>query len=339
MQTLGAAAAGHPDYVQPRYAIDPEVECDIWVDNVRYSGPREKVRTAAAGLDDIAKRCNITWKPEDTFDNAQQYDFVGISFNHSTRTVQPSEKIITKLNAVDFEAPVTAGDIEALVGRLIHASAISKVFIGSFYTPLKWARRITNSLNRGVRSTSTVVDVPDRVRSELQRWITLVQQPITIRHEPRDIAYTVFVDASLDGWGGVVVERSTNKITVFGARWGPPLRGEHINVLEAAALTNVVARLPPEAAGGRIQILVDNTTVRAVANKGVCMKNLVLNDAVVSALLHLRGMGCVCSIQWIKSAANPADAPSRVAMSSLAGVALDGVVEQVKVFLAGRPGG
>ena len=181
------------------------------------------------------------------------------------------------------------------------------------------------------------MDVPKYVRSELQRWITLVQQPVPIRLEPREIAYTVFVDASLDGWGGVIVERSTNKITVLGARFPPPLQGAHINELEAIALQNVVRRLPPEVAGGRVQIVVDNTTVRWVAKKGVCAKNRVLNDAVVDALTHLRGMHCACSIQWIKSADNPADAPSRVSMSSLAGGGIANVTKAVVAFLLQRP--
>jgi hypothetical protein len=339
MQTLGAAASGHPDYVMPAFAIDPAVECDLWVDNIRYSGPRQKVQAAAAELDAVAVKYNITWKPEDTFNTAQQYDFVGIAFDHDKRTVRPSDKVLTKLNAIDFTMRLTAGDIEATVGRLVHASAISKVFVGSFYIPLKWARRIINSLNRGERSTSTTVDVPSYVRSELQRWIATVQKPTAIKPEPRDVAYTVFVDASLEGWGGVIVERSTNKITVLGARWPPSLRGAHINVLEAVALQKVVTRMPNEAAGGRVQIVVDNTTVRWVAKKGVCVKNRELNDAVVGALSHLQDMRCACSVQWIKSADNPADAPSRIAMSSLVGEALKQITESVTAFLLARPAG
>jgi hypothetical protein len=337
MQTLGAAAAGHPDYVLPRFAVDSKVACDVWVDNIRYAGPREKVRTAAARLDAVAKSYHITWKSEDTFNDARQYDFIGIAFDHDTRTVRPSDKVLSKIKAVDFTERITAGDVESLIGRLVHASAISKVFIGSFYTPLKWARRIINSLNRGVRSTSTIVDVPNYVGSELRRWISLIQRPAFIRLEPREIAYTVFVDASLDGWGGVIVERATNNITVLGARWGPPLRGEHINVLEAAALHNVVVRLPEAATGGRVQLIVDNTTVRAVASKGICAKNRELNDQVIGAMSHLQRMHCACSVQWIRSADNPADVPSRVRMSSLKGNALQQVTDSVTAFLVGRP--
>ena len=339
MQTLGAAVAGHPDYVLPQFFHSPEVHCDVWVDNIRYTGPVHSVQQASARLDSLAAGFHITWKEADSFTAATRYDFLGISFDHINQTVRPTNKLIKKLTNVDFTTAVAAGDVESLVGRLVHASAISKVFLGSFYTPLKWSRRIINSLNRGIRTPSTAVDVPTYVRSELRRWIHLVQQPVRIKREPLDLAYTIFVDASLDGWGGVIVERATNKITVLGARWAPRFLGLHINVLEALALRNVAVEIPQEASGGRLQIFVDNTTVRSVAHKGVCVKNRELNDAVVEALTHLRNMQCACSIQWIKSADNPADPPSRIPMSSLVGDALARVTDGVKAFLTKRPGG
>ena len=93
-----------------------------------------------------------------------------------------------------------------------------------------------------------------------------------------------------------------------------------------------------------MQIVVDNTTVRWVAvrwvaKKGACVKNRDLNDAVVGALSQLRDMRCACSVQWIKSADNPADAPSRIAMSSLAGEALKQITDSVTAFLLARPDG
>jgi len=43
---------------------------------------------------------------------------------------------------------------------------------------------------------------------------------------------------------------------------------------------HAIRYLPDDAAGGRVSIIVDNTTVRNVARKGACANNAVINDAV-----------------------------------------------------------
>ena len=67
MQTLGAAAAGHPAYVLDEF-IPLGVRCDMWVDDIRYVGPKDAVRRATSALDATARKYNVTWKTEDSFD-------------------------------------------------------------------------------------------------------------------------------------------------------------------------------------------------------------------------------------------------------------------------------
>ena len=308
----------------------------MWVDNIRLSGSRQQVEAASARLDATAKQYGISWKHADSFTAAERYDFIGIAFNHAEKQVAPAQKLLEKLAAEDL-SNISAGGVEALVGRLVHASAICGLHIGAYYVPLKWARRIVNGLNAGRLDVAQAVVMPPSVRAQFCRWMADVRRPARVPHCTSAGAYTVFVDASLRGWGGVLVHRLTGRVTVCGAQWDPLWLGAHINELEAEALRLVVLQLPPDAAGGRVRVIVDNTTVRHVARKGVCLASQRLNDAVLAALAHLRTLGCACSLQWLRSAYNPADLPSRVPMSAVSGASLRQLEEQVTGFLLGRP--
>ena len=118
----------------------------------------------------------------------------------------------------------------------------------------------------------------------------------------------------------------------MGAMW-PPGAALHINVLEAKAFAVTVAALPKAAAGGRIRVIVDNTTVQAVARKGVCLANLAINEHVVTSLSHLRTLNADFTVEWVRSADNPADAPSRIAIRDFDSRKLDAVAKQVFDFL------
>ena len=223
------------------------------------------------------------------------------------------QKVADRLNTFSFDEVVTAGELERLVGRLIHASAISGTYMGDFWFPLKYTRRIVNSLNRGQRRTTSPISVPPSVRDGLTKWIQTVQTDRSMSRVVGPARFTAFVDASTKGWGGVIIDEHSCEITVMGAMW-PPGAALHINVLEAKAFALTVAALPKAAAGGRIRVIVDNTTVQAVARKGVCLANLAINEHVVTSLPHLRTLNADFTVEWVRSADNPADAPSRIAI-------------------------
>jgi hypothetical protein len=331
MQTLGAAAAGHPDYVL-RSFVPSGVRCDMWVDNIRFTGSRGDVRRAMAALTTTAERYNITWKPQDSFDESTSYDYIGVRFNHEQGTVAPSNKVLDKINTFSFDDEVTAGDLERLVGRLMHASAIAGIYLGDFWYPLKYARRIVNSLNRGIRRPTTPISLPPSVQADLTVWIAALQTDRCMSKVVGPARFTAFVDASTTGWGGVIIDESTNAITVMGAAW-PPGESLHINILEAKAFALTVGALPPEAAGGRIRVVVDNTTVQCVARKGHCLANRAINEHVVTTIKHLRDLNADFTVEWVRSADNPADAPSRIAISDFNDTTVADVTKQVFAFL------
>ncbi|KAJ9436746.1 hypothetical protein DIPPA_28435 [Diplonema papillatum] len=337
MHTLAAVSAGHPDFVLPEL-VEGEVVVHVWVDNIRYAGSRQCVLAATRRLDQTAVDCSLTWKDADSRTAAPRYEFIGVDWRHSVSQVSLSSKLCRKLMTTRYElqaSSLSAGDIEALGGRLLHASAIAGIFPGSFWFALKFMRRVTNSLNRGTRMPTEQVSLSPCIRSSLQGWIDAVMRPRAIPTKLPVPSLTVFVDASKKGWGGVLVDSRTAEITILGAPWSAEESRLHINVLEAMAFERSAMSIPDAFAGGRIDVVVDNTTVQGVARKGFSMRDADLNNAVVSGLARVRTLGCALSVRWVRSEGNPADLPSRVPLTSLTPKSIASVTQAVVAFFTG----
>ena len=131
MHTLTACVAGDPSYVRAECAAQ-DVQVHIWVDNVRYTGTQEAICRESSRLDTAAQLHNVTWKAAESFTNVKQYDFIGVYFNHHTHTVRPTQKLLKKvaLSLQKNQQPqqqLSAGELESLAGRLVHASAIADI--------------------------------------------------------------------------------------------------------------------------------------------------------------------------------------------------------------------
>ena len=251
MHTLCAAAAGDPTYVSACWAAK-HVTVHCWIDNIRYTGRREAVLRESGRLDETARIFACTWKAADTNTAASAYDFLGVTFDHVDQTVTPSAKLRGRLDGARLDA-VSAGDIEALGGRLQHAGAIADVSPGSFWFALKFVR-----LQRH--------DRPDHRRRRL----------------------------------AARAARPTHQC----------VRGQ------GAGLDR------QRFAGGTVDVYVDNTSVQGVARKKQCVRNRLLNDAVITALARLRDLRVSFSVRYVNTKYNPADHPSRVDPSALSSPSL-----------------
>ncbi|KAJ9470204.1 hypothetical protein DIPPA_03852 [Diplonema papillatum] len=337
MHTLAAVSAGHPDFVLPEL-VEDSVVVHVWIDNIRYAGAKQDVLAATRRLDQTAADCSLTWKEADSRTASRRYEFIGVDWRHGVSQVSPSSKLRKKLVSTRHElssSSLSAGEIETLGGRLLHASAIAGVFPGSFWFALKFMRRITNSLNRGTRMPAERVSLSPCIRSSLQTWIDAVMKPRVVPKKIPTPSITAFVDASKKGWGGVLVDSRTAEVTILGALWSVEDSRLHINVLEAMAFERVVKSIPDTFAGGRIDVVVDNTTVQGVARKGFSLRDSNLNNSVVSGLARVRALNCALSVRWVRSEGNPADLPSRVPLSSLTPGSVASVTQAVMDFFTG----
>ena len=311
MHSVAATLAGDVLYARPDLVVK-DVRVDVWIDNVRYVGGLDAVRRRTDQLDERAGSVSATWKPADSVDCGRQYDFLGVDFDHSKNRVQVSSRLRSKLEQTDL-GNMTAGDVELLMGRLMHASAVSAVSPGRFWFAVKHARRVINQINNGRLAPEDVVLIPRSVKSELRLWINAA---IGMRVMPakavKNRTLTVFIDASLDGWGGVIVDENTKALNIVGERWVQE-RGLHINILEAAALKNTLNALNDRCLKGwHLHIRVDNTTVMGAVRKRQCLKNELLNKYIVEAVEWLAGKTCSFDVRYVASKKNPADGPSRV---------------------------
>ncbi|KAJ9437648.1 putative target of rapamycin (TOR) kinase 1 [Diplonema papillatum] len=341
MHTLTSTIAGHPDFVKTVHVVPAAVTVHTWVDNVRYAGSRKDVLEASRKVDELAARSKVTWKDADTRTASTRYEFIGVDWDHQGRKVGISARLSKKL-ARDLEevrkGAMSASGLETLGGRLLHASAIVGVYVGEFYFALKLLRRLTNALNRGEKAVDQTIRLSGSVQRLLDGWVRAVLEKRRMPVAARVPSLTVFVDASLEGWGGVLVDVATNAIEVLGSRWSRKEKGLHINELEALAFELCVSAVPDKYAGGTVTVVVDNTTVQGVARKGACLRSQTLNDAVVNGLTRLRHMNISLSVRWVKSAGNPADLPSRVPLSAISDKNMADMALAVRQFLTGDMG-
>ena len=194
-------------------------------------------------MDSFARMANITWKPSDTVDLSPEYEFLGVTFDHHTDRVSLGTKIGRKIKNTNLDS-LTASELESLGGRLLHASSIVGVPPGKYWFSLKYLRRVTNYLNKGTLQVQQVLKLPRSVRRELEMWIGAVQKERIIMPEQKEgRTAEVFVDASLQGWGGVIVWK-TGELEILGAAW-PAGEDRHINILEADALGQTLKGRPP----------------------------------------------------------------------------------------------
>ncbi|KAJ9437490.1 hypothetical protein DIPPA_09106 [Diplonema papillatum] len=270
MYTLASTTAGHPDYVDGKHAVSSEVLVHVWVDNIRYAGPRNLVLKATSYPDALAAEARITSKAADTRNAACRYEFLGVDWKHSDGTVGVSAKMQSRLQRAEESVragKMSAAEIKSLAGRLLHASAIAGVYVGEYYFALKFFR-LTNALNRGEKCLDENVVLSHGLQRALPSWMQRVQRRRIVPVAAQSPKLAVFVDASLDGWGGVLVDVDTNDMVVVGSCWNRVEKRLHINQLEAMAFERSVKAISPAYAGSTVTVIVDNTSVQGVARKG-----------------------------------------------------------------------
>ncbi|KAJ9438485.1 hypothetical protein DIPPA_31198 [Diplonema papillatum] len=266
MYTLASTTAGHPDYVDGKHAVSSEVLVHVWVDNIRYAGPRNLVLKATSYPDALAAEARITSKAADTRNAACRYEFLGVDWKHSDGTVGVSAKMQSRLQRAEESVragKMSAAEIKSLAGRLLHASAIAGVYVGEYYFALKFFR-LTNALNRGEKCLDENVVLSHGLQRALPSWMQRVQRRRIVPVAAQSPKLAVFVDASLDGWGGVLVDVDTNDMVVVGSCWNRVEKRLHINQLEAMAFERSVKAISPAYAGSTVTVIVDNTSVQGI---------------------------------------------------------------------------
>ncbi|KAJ9438345.1 hypothetical protein DIPPA_15842 [Diplonema papillatum] len=122
MYTLASTTAGHPDYVDGKHAVSSEVLVHVWVDNIRYAGPRNLVLKATSYPDALAAEARITSKAADTRNAACRYEFLGVDWKHSDEESAANFMIfwIGRIDVLEIMFAEVAGfDLQHLLAVLL----------------------------------------------------------------------------------------------------------------------------------------------------------------------------------------------------------------------------
>lgn len=264
MQIATSVLAGVPGYVLDAFVLRTQAT-HVYVDGFRMADSSYNIVQLSSLVEARAQYVGASFKPEESYAGAH-YTFNGVTYDHEAATVEISEKLRVKLQRSSIG---TYGDIESVLGRLIYASAVAGVPLVRFYFVLKFARRRINLLNRGIRAPNDVVTIPPSVAQALRNWVDdVTSRSVWSPHLPdvlQDVVVTLFTDASLIGWGAVLI-CDDGFVAGTGAKWNAPVE---INAAEVAAVGNALwafARNIPYKA--RINLRVDNTTALCAMSKG-----------------------------------------------------------------------
>ena len=135
---------------------------------------------------------------------------------------------------------------------------------------------------------------------ESWRQLALLNSEATWQFAEPASVVSLFSDASLSGWGGVLYTEDGTHIAA--ARW-PKYLTLHINVLEVMAAANSLRDLC--APSCPVALYLDSTVAIGCITLGVS-RNLLTNN-LVGYISKFR----VVSVEYVPSALNPADGPSR----------------------------
>jgi hypothetical protein len=215
MQIVSEAIVGSQRVCHDGAAIKG-ILADAWVDDIRVAGDTERVERAVRLINDRATECGATFKAP--LHASSAYDFIGVHFDHDKHNVSVAEKTRAKLPLKIAES-LTAGEIERLVSRLIWCAGVVRIPLATHYFVIKWAARVCNKLNRGLKDVDDVVQLPPSVRTGLIRWkAESLQQRVLKRQERAQRHATLFTDASLRGCGAVFIDEN-DQVFVAGRAW------------------------------------------------------------------------------------------------------------------------
>lgn len=308
MHSVKSILGGSPAYAKSAW-VAPRVTTTAWIDNLQWTGEKTDVEAFLQVFLCRAKGARATLNEEETV-SAHRYVFAGILFDHRDHTVALGPKAHGHLTSLPPTAQTTVGELERLLGRLWFAARVLGLPIHHYWWFLKSARRIMGRLNRGLLRLADVAPLPRSARNEMLQWWNSaeVNAPRRIRPRSRHAPlFDLYSDATPEGWGAVCIQRETKSTVILGARW--PAVAPNINAAEtraiAVALSELQDVIPPRSL---IHVHIDNTS--ALASVQRCFSKSAAITAELHRLLPLADRYELTS-SYIRSAENPADAPSR----------------------------
>lgn len=251
------------------------------------------------------------------------YTYLGMRFicGKTANKVELSEKSKNKLSeaiaTLESNRVLQVIDVLSIFGKTVWASTVTGFELSRLYHVIKFVRRAQRK-----PLDSTVKVWP----SIIGEWCAALREAKTrqftpLRKQPGALKVTMYTDASESGWGVVIIGLGKRSLRIFGGKWSEAESKRHINELELRAIRiglRILESLADEVSCQiAVRILVDNTSAIAWAKKRRA-PNYAANKIALDIDSALRpGKIDVESIDYVESAKNFADGPSRGKASQL----------------------
>lgn len=291
-------------------AANLDVKARAYNDNVRFSGNELSAFQALRCFRVLCASVNITIEEigeqiHDVF--LVQYEFLGIMWDHLSKTTALSHKSLLKLTDESSmwksQRPSSLRQILRTCGLLIWSFRVLSLPLAHLYYLIKFIRRKLHacvSLDEPIQVWNSLVP---NVCSMLNHLLS--DRRALIPSKPKNLI-VLFTDACLAGWGAVIFF-SDGAVRIHSGGW---VLQEDIVILEMRALLRGIYYLPTQTERTKVIVFVDNTTVCQSVLKQHSA-NFVLNTLILQIFICAEAKNLQLELHWIPSLANFADKPSR----------------------------
>jgi len=283
----------------------------VYVDNIRIIADG-RLGYAIATLLELCARFNFTLSSEASNSPHVLGDHMGIQYDYTTKQCRLSKKHHSRFCSFAKDlvgtASMSTAQAEILFGNLFWATEVLNIDTSAYFFALKWYSRRMSVFGSDSESCFSIWPSAKR---DLLAWLGLVCSNVFVQISSVHTIgeYTLWSDASLSGFGSVLLHRSSGRISWHAGKWSATQKLQHINVLEMLALESAVLKFSHIIGSAPVLILIDNTSVKHVIRKKFS-HSLMLNRALHKCASSLRQIA-ITEIRYIKSANNFADLPSR----------------------------
>ena len=298
-----------------------------WVDGFQVAGAEEECRVVMEKIKKVSDYVGVTWK-DDGVELLQEYDFIGIHFNHKLHQVSVAEKTLLKLpSKITTTKQYLTTELESLLSRLYFCSGVLRIIPADYYFTIKQINRYISRLNKtGIDQNNTL---PGSVVSSLNQWIREARSTLTLlpdiesnknknEQKKKNTAFDVlFVDASLYGWGAFYIG-ADGIIAISGAAWKDGIKkDEELTADKIAELEGVALNFGLQTFEERlslrknVDIRIDNTSLMYGTRKGKSKSSPSLNHQIKLAVHFLKSRNFSFTVAYVNTSENWADHPSR----------------------------
>lgn len=271
MDLISKTLAGHCDYAIEAPPVPVAIQTHV--DNIRgITRSREEAQRYAEWLqsrtDDVGATLN-----EDGLGVHQVGPFCGLEFDYKSKKVRLLPKTARKIPALVSkveENNLTAADVAEMFGVIFYASTALRIDVAPFYFAMKAYRRIASRLSKGSIDDESRLKLTSCVHKQLLQWLAkLKDNRWTAPPRVMERHFIMYSDASLTGWGAVLIRVSDQQVFSVGDRWNARYSGHHnINTLEAIAVLEGLHAFKELLEGSSVELRVDNTSCAFAVRKG-----------------------------------------------------------------------